>query len=250
MVAPPAVVVTTPTRLAPAAGRNRHPRQQRQAFDQGVERVDPRDAASLEENIGDVVLAGERAGMGDRELARRRRAAELVGDDRFAALRRRQRKPAQAPRHAAWFRETACSRRCRDHRASPRRFRRARDRPRCRPKPGRRSRRRAPCRARAARRSGCRCGRRRRCARPASPARRRRRSPSAWPCCAGRPRRGSKGRRGGCRCARRSRAGGFRAPVPRAPVSAKPSASTVATLTPRRPHSSTASTAASVGVTI
>ena len=95
MVAPPAVVVTTPTRLRPAAGRNRHPRQQRQAFDQGVERVDPRDAASLEESIGDVVLARKRAGMGDRELARRGRAAELVGDDRFAALRRRQRKPAQ-----------------------------------------------------------------------------------------------------------------------------------------------------------
>ena len=37
---------------------------------------------------------------------------------------------------------------------------------------------------------------------------------------------------------------------PSAPVSAKPSASTVATLTPRRPHSSTASTAASVGVTM
>ena len=95
MVAPPAVVVTTPTRLRLAARRNRHPRQQRQAFDQAVERVDPRDAASLEEDIGDVVLAGERAGMGDRKLARRRRAAELVGDDRFAALRRRERKTAQ-----------------------------------------------------------------------------------------------------------------------------------------------------------
>ena len=38
--------------------------------------------------------------------------------------------------------------------------------------------------------------------------------------------------------------------APSAPVSAKPSASTVATLTPSRPHSSTASIAASVGVTM
>jgi hypothetical protein len=37
---------------------------------------------------------------------------------------------------------------------------------------------------------------------------------------------------------------------PAPPASANPSASTVATLTPRRPHSSTASTAASVGVTM
>ena len=38
--------------------------------------------------------------------------------------------------------------------------------------------------------------------------------------------------------------------APSSPASAKPSASTVATFTPSRPHSSTASIAASVGVTI
>jgi hypothetical protein len=41
-----------------------------------------------------------------------------------------------------------------------------------------------------------------------------------------------------------------RAASPSRAVSAKPSASTVATLTPERPHSSTAATAASVGVTM
>jgi hypothetical protein len=42
--------------------------------------------------IGDVVLARERAGVRDRKLARGVRTAELVGDDRLAALGRRKRK--------------------------------------------------------------------------------------------------------------------------------------------------------------
>src|SRR5215510_3632653 len=72
--------------LAPATGCDRHTREQRQTLDQALEGVDPRNAAGLEELIGDVVLARERAGVRDRKLARGVRAAELVGDDRLAAL--------------------------------------------------------------------------------------------------------------------------------------------------------------------
>ena len=97
MVAPPAVVVSTPTAPAPRAARqSRHARQQRQPFDQRVERVDARDAAFGQKHVGDVVLAGERAGVRDRELARRRRTAELVGEHRLAARCRAERKAPQA----------------------------------------------------------------------------------------------------------------------------------------------------------
>ena len=232
MVAPPAVVVTTPTSARARTCRSRrHPRQQRQAPISASSVVDARDAASREEGVGHIVLARERAGMRDRKLARRGRTAELVGDDRLAALRGRERKGAQRGPRGAWFRETACSRRCRDRRASLRKSRRARDRPRCRPKPGRRSRRRGPCRATAARRSCCRYARRRRCARPASPVSSKaalavsmalvRRSTT--------PRLDGPTRRRPVR-AQISRSARSRARRLRAPASAKPSASTVATL--------------------
>ncbi len=95
MVAPPAVVVTTPTCLRPPRSATGYPRQQRQSLDQAVEGIDPGDAAGFEENIGDVVLARECAGVRDRELARRRRAAELVRDDRLAAFGCLERKAPQ-----------------------------------------------------------------------------------------------------------------------------------------------------------
>ena len=82
-------------RAARRALRDRHAREQRQALDQAVERLDARDAAVGEERVGDVVLAGERAGVRDRELARRRRAAELVGEDRLAARGGGEREAAQ-----------------------------------------------------------------------------------------------------------------------------------------------------------
>ena len=85
--------------------RRGHARQQRQPFDQRVERIDPRDAAFGEKHVGDVVLAGERAGVGDRELARRRRTAELVGQHRLAARCRRERKAPQACGMAHGFQE-------------------------------------------------------------------------------------------------------------------------------------------------
>ena len=169
MVAPPAGRGdhADPRRLrGRRAPRDRHAREQRQSLDQAVQRLDPGDAAIGEERLRHVVLAGERAGMGDRELARLGRAAELVGQDRLAARAPPRARRRAAHRHGAAFRGTACSRRSPDHRASRRRSRRAKDRPRCRPRPGRQSRCRAPCRARAARRSCCRCGRPRRCGRP------------------------------------------------------------------------------------
>ena len=133
--------------LAPRARcRERHAGEQRQALDQAVERIDPGDAAFGEKHVGDVVLARQRTGMRDRQLARRRRAAELVGQHRLAPRRPPPAQSAARQRRAAWSRGTACSCRCRDRRASPRRCPRARDRPRCRPRPGRRSRCRAPCR--------------------------------------------------------------------------------------------------------
>src|ERR1700752_2006612 len=52
--------------LAPAAGRDRHAREQRQALEQALERIDPRNAAGLEKLIGDVVFARERAGVRNR----------------------------------------------------------------------------------------------------------------------------------------------------------------------------------------
>ena len=169
MVAPPPVVVTTATRGAPRrVGTGTRASSGRPSI-RPSSVVDPRDAAIGEERVGDVVLAGERAGVRHRELARGFRAAELVGDDRLAALGRGEREARAARRRCAWFRGTARSRRCRDRRASRRRSRRARDRPRCRPRPGRRSRCRAPCRATAACRSCCRNARRRRCGRPAGP---------------------------------------------------------------------------------
>ena len=72
--------------LAPAA-RERHAGKERQPFEQAVERVDPRDAAGGEKDICDIIIAGERAGMCDGKLARRGGAAELVGNDRLAAVR-------------------------------------------------------------------------------------------------------------------------------------------------------------------
>jgi hypothetical protein len=54
-----------------AARRQRHAGEQRQAFDQPVQGIDPRDAAFGEKHIGDVVLAGERARVRHRQLARR-----------------------------------------------------------------------------------------------------------------------------------------------------------------------------------
>ena len=96
MVAPPAVVVTTPTVGAPrAACARRHARQQREALDQPFQRIDARDAAVGQERVGHVVLAGERAGVGDRKLARRGRAAELVGEHRLAARGGGEREGAQ-----------------------------------------------------------------------------------------------------------------------------------------------------------
>ena len=133
-----------------ARGPHRHPRQQRQALDQAVERVDARDPAVGEERVGHVVLAGERAGMRHRELARRLPSARACRRGSACRVRRPRAQSAAAHRHCAWFRGTACSRRCRGHPASLRKFRRATDRPRCRPTPGRRSRCRAPCRATAA----------------------------------------------------------------------------------------------------
>ena len=102
MVAPPAVVVTTPT-ASPHGARRRHARKQRQPFDQAVEGIDPRDPAFGEKNAGDIVLAGERAGMRDRKLARRRRTAELVGEHRLSARRGGEREAAQARRMAHGF---------------------------------------------------------------------------------------------------------------------------------------------------
>jgi hypothetical protein len=79
----------------PAACRDRHAREQWQTLDQRVERIDPGDAAFGEKDVGDVVLPRERAGMRDRELARRGGAAELVGQHRLAAFRGCQREAAQ-----------------------------------------------------------------------------------------------------------------------------------------------------------
>jgi hypothetical protein len=81
--------------VAPAALRDGHAQEQRQAFDQALERVGPCNAAGLEKHVGDIVFAGERAGVRDRKLARGGRAPELVGDDRFAARGRRNREAAQ-----------------------------------------------------------------------------------------------------------------------------------------------------------
>ena len=174
MMAPPAVVVTTATLRRPRADRaDRRAAHQRQRFEQGFEAFHPRDAAIGEERARDVVLAGERAGVRDGELARRRRAAELVGDDRLAARRGAEREFAQARPRCGCFRGTADSCRCRGHRASRRKSRRSRDRPRCRSTRGPQSRCRAPCRATSARRSWCRSARQRRCGRPGCPARRR-----------------------------------------------------------------------------
>jgi hypothetical protein len=55
--------------LAPA-GSSRHPREQRQTLEQAVEGIDPGNAAGAEKDVGDVVLARERARVGHRELAR------------------------------------------------------------------------------------------------------------------------------------------------------------------------------------
>ncbi len=104
---------------APRAARGRAaagPRSGRRAYRPGRCRIG-------EKHVGDVVLARQRAGMRDRKLARRRRAAELVGQDRLAARAPLPARSAARQRRAAWSRETACSRRCRDRRASPRRCR-------------------------------------------------------------------------------------------------------------------------------
>ena len=172
MVAPPAVVVTTPTRGGRAPTGRIGVRRTSGSASISASRLSTRAMPQSARNaLGDVVLAGERAGVRDGELARGRRAAELVGDDRLAACGRAERKVAQRVGVAHAFPGTAGSRRCRGRRGSRRRSRRARDRPRCRSTRGRRSRCRAPCRATSARRSWCRSARRRRCARSECPAR-------------------------------------------------------------------------------
>ena len=50
---------------------------------------------SREKHVRDIVLAGERAGVGDRKLARGVRTSELVGENGFAARRGAEREPAQ-----------------------------------------------------------------------------------------------------------------------------------------------------------
>ena len=119
MVAPPAVVVSTATlRRARADRPDRRAPHQRHRLEQAFEAFDPRDAAIGEERARHIVLAGERAGVRDGKLARGRRAAELVGDDRLAARRSAEREFAQRRRIADAIRGTAGSRRCRDHPAS------------------------------------------------------------------------------------------------------------------------------------
>ena len=92
-------------RRARADRPDRRAAHQRQRLEQAFEAFDPRDAAIGEERARDIVLAGERAGMGDGKLARRRRAAELVGDDRLAALGGAEREVAQRRRIADAFEE-------------------------------------------------------------------------------------------------------------------------------------------------
>ena len=121
----------------PCADRaDRRAAHQRHRLDQRFEAFDPRDAAIGQERARHIVLAGERAGVRDGKLARRRRAAELVGDDRLAARRGAEREFAQRSAHCGCFRGTADSRRCRGHRASRRKSRRPTDRPRCRSRRG------------------------------------------------------------------------------------------------------------------
>ncbi len=72
--------------------------QERQAADQALEGVHPCDAAFGQKHVGDIVLARQRPGVRDRELARRGRASELVGEHRLAALACRERKTLQGTR--------------------------------------------------------------------------------------------------------------------------------------------------------
>ena len=150
--------------------RDRHAAQQRQPLDQAVERIDARDAA-----IGEERARRRRPRRRARRCARPQARApppsgracrRATGLPRAAAASAKARS-ASALRMRFEEQHVAVDRR--DHRASRRRSRRAKDRPRCRPRRGRRSRCRAPCRATAARRSCCRCARPRRCGRPAGP---------------------------------------------------------------------------------
>ncbi len=76
-------------------GADRRAAYQRQRLEQRFEAFDARDAAISEECARDIVLAGERAGMRDGDVARRGGTAELVADDRLAARRRAEREFAQ-----------------------------------------------------------------------------------------------------------------------------------------------------------
>ena len=73
------------TDAARRSTRDGDARHQRKTFDQSVQGFHARDAAGFEKLVRNVVLAGERAGMRDRELARDIRAAELVCHDGLAA---------------------------------------------------------------------------------------------------------------------------------------------------------------------
>ena len=130
------------------------------------------------------------------------------------------------------------------------RSRRVRGRARCPPRPCRRSRGPSRHRARAALRGRCRTARRRRRHRPGAGARRKPRCRSAPARRQRRRRRGCSGRAAAAPTRRGSRAAAARRRSPSGVPARKPSATTVATVTPSSAHSRTASTAASAGVRI
>ena len=116
MVAPPAVVVTTPTLPAPARRRGSGTRRT-----SGRPSISPRGFPPARCRIRRGTRRRRRPRRRAHRCARpqaraRRRAAELVGDHRLAALAAASAKRARLAR-GAWSRETAGSRRCRDHRA-------------------------------------------------------------------------------------------------------------------------------------